>query len=74
MYTPRRPSGGCHNQDDAFTLARRRIHHLTFYGFLLCFLSTSIAAIYHYFFKLEAPYAYMSIRGRTVREGPPHRF
>ncbi len=28
---------GCNNEDDAFTLSRRRFHHLTFYGFLLCF-------------------------------------
>ena len=28
------------NEDDAFTLARRRFHHLTFYGFMLCFAAT----------------------------------
>jgi citrate/tricarballylate utilization protein len=52
---------GCNNEDDRFTLARRRFHHLTFYGFLLCFLSTCIATVYHYAFRLEAPYAYTSI-------------
>ena len=25
---------GCNNEDDAFTLSRRRAHHLTFYGFM----------------------------------------
>lgn len=48
---------GCNNEDDAFTLARRRFHHLTFYGFLLCFAATSVATLYHYLFGWEAPYA-----------------
>jgi citrate/tricarballylate utilization protein len=38
---------GCHNEDDAYTLARRA-HHLTFYGFMLCFAATSVATLYHY--------------------------
>jgi citrate/tricarballylate utilization protein len=47
---------GCNNADDAFTLARRRAHHLTFYGFLLCFAATSVATVYHYVFGWTAPY------------------
>ena len=47
---------GCNNADDAFTLARRRAHHLTFYGFLLCFAATSVATVYHYVFGGSAPY------------------
>ena len=47
---------GCNNEDDAFTLARRRAHHLTFYGFLLCFAATSVATLYHYVFGWAAPY------------------
>ena len=47
---------GCHNEDDAYTLRRRRFHHLTFYGFALCFAATSVATLYHYLFGLEAPY------------------
>lgn len=47
---------GCNNDDDAFTLARRRFHHFTFYGFLLCFAATSVATIYHYAFGWTAPY------------------
>ncbi|MFD0669152.1 tricarballylate utilization 4Fe-4S protein TcuB [Ramlibacter sp. MAHUQ-53] len=47
---------GCHNDDDAYTLARRRAHHLTFYGFLLCFAATSVATLYHYLFGWAAPY------------------
>jgi citrate/tricarballylate utilization protein len=47
---------GCNEEDDAFTLSRRRTHHLTFYGFLLCFAATVLGTIYHYAFGLEAPY------------------
>ncbi|MCB5204386.1 tricarballylate utilization 4Fe-4S protein TcuB [Neorhizobium sp. T786] len=47
---------GCNNEDDAFTLWRRRFHHFTFYGFMLCFASTSVATLYHYLFAMEAPY------------------
>ena len=47
---------GCNNADDAFTLARQRAHHLTFYGFLLCFAATSVATVYHYVFGWSAPY------------------
>ncbi|NYT60000.1 tricarballylate utilization 4Fe-4S protein TcuB [Alcaligenaceae bacterium] len=47
---------GCNNEDDEFTLSRRRFHHLTFYGFMLCFAATSLATVYHYVFGWEAPY------------------
>ncbi len=47
---------GCHNEDDAYTLSRRRAHHLTFYGFMLCFAATSVATVYHYVFGWQAPY------------------
>ena len=47
---------GCNNGDDAFTLSRRRAHHLTFYGFMLCFAATSLATLYHYAFGWVAPY------------------
>ncbi len=52
---------GCNNEDDAFTLARRRAHHLTFYGFMLCFAATSLATVYHYVLGWEAPYALPSL-------------
>jgi citrate/tricarballylate utilization protein len=47
---------GCPNEDDAYTLARRRFHHLTFYGFLLCFAATGVATLYHYLLGWTAPY------------------
>lgn len=52
---------GCNNEDDAFTLWRRRFHHFTFYGFMLCFASTSVATLYHYLFAMEAPYPIFSL-------------
>ncbi|MBN3723382.1 tricarballylate utilization 4Fe-4S protein TcuB [Burkholderia sp. Ac-20379] len=52
---------GCNNADDAFTHARRRFHHLTFYGFLSCFASTSTATLYHYAFGWHAPYDFTSL-------------
>ncbi|SNS87970.1 citrate/tricarballylate utilization protein [Noviherbaspirillum humi] len=52
---------GCNESDDRFTLARRRFHHFTFYGFMLCFASTSVATLYHYVGALHAPYALTSL-------------
>jgi citrate/tricarballylate utilization protein len=51
---------GCNEADDKFTLARRRFHHFTFYGFMLCFLSTVIATGYHYVLGQHAPYPFFS--------------
>jgi citrate/tricarballylate utilization protein len=39
---------------------RRRLHHATFYGFMLCFASTCVATLYH-FIGMPAPYAYASL-------------
>jgi citrate/tricarballylate utilization protein len=52
---------GCNNEDDAFTLARKRMHHLTFYGFMLCFAATSVATLYHYALGWPAPYDFTSL-------------
>ncbi len=52
---------GCNNEDDEFSLWRKYFHHFTFYGFMLCLGSTSVATIYHYFFNLEAPYPLLSL-------------
>ena len=40
---------------------RRWLHHCTFYGFLLCFASTTVAAIYDNVFGWRAPYDYTSL-------------
>jgi citrate/tricarballylate utilization protein len=47
---------GCNDEDDRFTLWRRRFHHATFYGFALCFASTAVATLYHYALGRHAPY------------------
>ncbi|MCS3467017.1 citrate/tricarballylate utilization protein [Pseudomonas sp. JUb42] len=52
---------GCNNADDAFTLWRRRFHHLTFYGFLLCFAATAVATLYHFLLDWSAPYPILSM-------------
>jgi len=52
---------GCNEEDDAFTLARRRWHHFTFYGFLLCFAATCVATLYHYGLGRPAPYPLTSL-------------
>jgi citrate/tricarballylate utilization protein len=40
---------------------RRRFHHCTFYGFALCFASTTVAAFYHVVLDWPAPYSYTSV-------------
>ncbi len=52
---------GCNESDDAFSLWRRRFHHMTFYGFMLCFAATSVATLFHYFLGWQAPYSYTSL-------------
>src|SRR5687767_1963251 len=45
--------------EESRTPWRHWFHHCTFYGFLLCFASTSVAAVYHWL-GWPAPYAYAS--------------
>src|SRR5207253_7548237 len=52
---------GCTYPDDRHSQARRRFHHLTFYGFLLCTASTTVAAFYHSVVGWSAPYGYFSV-------------
>ena len=52
---------GCNNADDQFTLWRRRFHHLTFYGFMLCFAATGVATLFHYLLNWSAPYPIFSL-------------
>ena len=52
---------GCTYPDERPSFARRNFHHLTFYGFLLCFAATSVATIYHYVFGWQAPYPLYSL-------------
>ncbi|POA77008.1 tricarballylate utilization 4Fe-4S protein TcuB [Pseudomonas sp. DP16D-R1] len=52
---------GCNNADDRFTLWRRRFHHFTFYGFMLCFAATGVATLYHFLLDWSAPYPVLSL-------------
>ena len=52
---------GCFNAHDKPTDRRRLFHHLTFYGFLLCFAATSVGTIYHYGFGRIAPYPWWDL-------------
>ncbi len=47
---------GCMNEGEEPDDRRRLWHHFTFYGFLLCLASTSVATVYHYVFDRPAPY------------------
>jgi citrate/tricarballylate utilization protein len=52
---------GCTYPDEKPSFARRRFHHFTFYGFMLCFAATAVATIYHYVFGIRAPYPFWSL-------------
>ena len=52
---------GCHNEDERPTDNRRLYHHLTFYGFLLCFAATVTGTLYHYLLGWPAPYGLLSL-------------
>jgi citrate/tricarballylate utilization protein len=52
---------GCEDDDGPRKDRRRLYHHLTFYGFLLCFAATCVATLYHYVLGREAPYAWSDL-------------
>jgi citrate/tricarballylate utilization protein len=52
---------GCFNEDEHPTDRRRIFHHLTFYGFGLCFAATCVATLYHYLLAREAPYPWWDL-------------
>jgi citrate/tricarballylate utilization protein len=52
---------GCYNDDERPVDRRKRYHHLTFYGFLLCFASTCVATLYHYLLSRQAPYPWYDL-------------
>src|SRR5258707_5511151 len=52
---------GCFNEDDKPTDRRKIYHHLTFYGFGLCFAATVVGTLYHYLLAREAPYAWWDL-------------
>jgi citrate/tricarballylate utilization protein len=52
---------GCFNEGDQPTDRRKIFHHLTFYGFLLCFAATCVGTLYHYLLAREAPYPWWDL-------------
>jgi len=53
---------GCNYESgERFSSYRRWAHQATMYGFLLCFLSTSTATLYHYLLNYPAPYPFFSL-------------
>jgi citrate/tricarballylate utilization protein len=52
---------GCRYPQERLSQSRRWFHHAAFYGFLLCFASTSVAAFYHFILHWSAPYPYFSL-------------
>jgi citrate/tricarballylate utilization protein len=52
---------GCTYPDQEFSGARRWYHQFVMYGFLLCFMATSVATIYDHVFGWQAPYAFTSL-------------
>ena len=53
---------GCNYESgERYTSSRRWAHQATMYGFLLCFLSTSTATVYHYLLSYPAPYPLFSL-------------
>jgi citrate/tricarballylate utilization protein len=52
---------GCTYPDERPSFVRRRFHHFTFYGFLLCFAATCVGTVYHYLLGWPAPYPLASL-------------
>lgn len=50
---------GCNDIDEAFSQARRWLHHAMFYGFLLCFAATTVA-FFDDLLGRPAPYPFFS--------------
>lgn len=62
---------GCSYPDDVPSNARRRFHHLTFYGFFLCFAATAVGTIFHYVLGWEGPPPIPSISALLGDSGAP---
>ena len=52
---------GCYLPSERPSMARRYAHHLTMYGFALCFAATCTGAVYHYVLDWPAPYPWPSL-------------
>jgi len=52
---------GCNTDSDAFSNARRIFHHLTMWGFLLCFAATCAGTAYEYFLGRLSPFPFFTV-------------
>jgi citrate/tricarballylate utilization protein len=52
---------GCSLPSEASSESFRWLHHLTFYGFLSCFIATTLGAIYYFILGQHGPPAYTSL-------------
>ena len=52
---------GCNEEDDAFSNRRRVFHHLTMWGFLLCFAATCVATVYELVLGWMSPFPFFSL-------------
>ena len=52
---------GCNYPDEHFSMARRWLHHLVFYGFAMCFGATVVAAFYEHFLHITSPFPLISL-------------
>ena len=51
---------GCYEKGEVASQTRRVFHQLTMYGFLFCFVATSLGTVYHYGLNTPAPYGWLS--------------
>ena len=63
---------GCYNHDERPNDRRAFYHHLTFYGFVLCFASTCVATLYHYLLGRDGAVSLVGPAG-GARHGRRHR-
>ena len=61
---------GCTYPNERHSQSRRVFHHFTFYGFMLCFASTTVAAIDH-MLGFVAPHPYYKRTGDSGHAGRP---
>ena len=54
---------GCNDRDGRTGHMRRIAHQIMVAGFLLCFVATSVATLYHHVFDWIAPYLVLSVPG-----------
>ena len=59
---------GCAYPDELPSNARRNFHHLTFYGFMLCFAATVVGTFNHYVMGWQSPPPLISLLGGSSSE------